>query len=847
MRSPARAIAGNLMWTRTGSVWAIWRLQPLPYGYRAVKDKDDARALHQALIRSLPGESLLLGVCAGLDPATVVERMIEGVDLEQHPDWAAECDATLDTLDDIPIGQRVFWLAVPLSDPNGKDRATESWKAAIADLRDSIGLPNPGISPKDMERRAAQARRIADGIPAPFRPEPATPAQLVWLHLHAQQRGLFADYGLPEREGDITEQFLTSRSGAALTEPLLDEGGQSDLTRGDLRTLNPLNRRYLKVSQPHAIVSEASYQTMLVLSDVPDGGMTFPGSEFLGRIDEVGLEVDWAMRLVVRSSAQVAQKNKSALRNLNEQYAQRDGELSHGLNVLDQAAADLAEYAQVLESDKLEVEAQATIILATAGPTPESAQEQARHLGDYFGAAGYKLAQPVGRQEDLWWAMLPGTPATLVVREFAQITTSKALSATIPFASADLGDTRGSLMALNISTGRPGVVLHDIAGASARDVSGSMAVAGELGAGKSLLLKTLAGDVVDRGGQVVVPDRTAMGEWAEWATAVTEAQIVDLGNPEVSLDPLRMFGPAVGGNIAMSFLTPLLNVAPTSEQGVLLSEVLDESYLAQHGLASLGHLLAHLRDGCRYPGAEEMARLMNVFGRQPFGRVMFDPALPPLTPSAPAIIVRTHTLQLPKREELEHEHLFKQLRVEKLFGRATYALLAALARRICFADRSRLGMFVVDEAHHLTFSPEGEQEIIDFVRDGRKHMAAVALGSHDPEADFGTDTLRGLIPTRIQMRQRDKTLARKGLHWLDMDPSDESLLEMLTTSTSPVGPNGVEEHRRGEAFLRDSSGNIGRIKVLAPALASRNKAVRTSPPEQTTRGQVPAEEVGTGR
>lgn len=841
MRSPARAIAGNLMWTRTGSVWAIWRLQPLPYGFRPLKDKDDARSMHQALIRSLPGESLLLGVCAGLDPASVVERMIDGVDLEQHPDWAAECNATLDTLDDIPIGQRVFWLAVPLADPSGTDRATETWKSAVARVRDTIGLPNPGIAPKDVERRAAQARRVADGIPAPFRPEPATPAQLVWLHLHAQQRGLFADYGLPERAGDITEQFLTSRSGAALTEPWLDEGGQSDLSRGDLRTLNPLSRRYLKVAQPHAITeADASYQALVVLSDVPEQ-MVFPGSEFLGRIDEVGLEVDWAMRLVVRSSAQVTQKNQSALRKLNEQFTQREGELSHGLSTLDQAAADLAEYAQILESDKLEVEAQATIILATAGPTPDSALEQARHLSDYFGGSGYKLAQPVGYQEDLWWAMLPGSPSTSVVREFAQITTSKDLSATIPLASTDLGDSRGSLMALNTSTGRPGVVLHDIAGASARDVSGSMAVAGELGAGKSLLLKSLAGDVVDRGGQIVVPDRTAMGEWADWATAVTEAQIVDLSDPEVSLDPLRMYGPAVGRNIAMSFLTPLLNVSPTSEQGALLNDVLDEAYLAHHGLGSLGELLVHLREECTYPGADQLARLMNVFARQPFGRVMFDPALTPLAPSAPAIIVRTHTLQLPKKEELEHEHLFKQLRVEKLFGRATYALLAGLARTICFADRSRLGMFVVDEAHHLTSSPEGEQEIIDFVRDGRKHMAAVALGSHDPEADFGTDTLRGLIPTRIQMRQRDKTLARKGLRWLDMDPNDEALLERLTTDTSPVGPHGVEEHRRGEAFLRDSSGNIGRIKVLAPALAARNKAVRTSPPEQASARAVEAE------
>lgn len=833
MRSPARALVGNLMWTRTGSVWALWRLQPLPYGYRPTKDKLEARALHQALIRSLRGEALLLGVTAGLDPAAIVEQMITGVDLAECPDWAAECNATLDTLDEIGIGQRVFWLAVPLTDPSGKDRAAESAKAAWADFRDMLGMPRAGIPDKEIKRRMAQAKKIADGLPAPFRPTPATPAQTVWLHMHAQQRGLFADTTLPEDHGtDLPTALLTPKSGTALPEPLLDEGGQSDLDRKQMAAWNPKDRRYLKVSQPHAVgETEASYQSMLVLSDVPDDGMVFPGSEFLGRLDECGLEVDWALRLTVRSSDQVAKQNRRALVNLNEQFDQREGELGHGLNTLERAAQDLAEYAAILESDKLEVEAQATIVFAVAAPTAQTVNEQARKLGDYFGAAGYKLQQPLGYQEDLWWSMIPGAPANKAVREFAQITTSRALSATIPLASVELGDNSGSLIGVNISSGRPGAVLHDIAGASVRDVSGSMGIAGELGSGKSVLQKKLAGDVVDRGGQIVVPDRTAMGEWAHWAASVTEALIVDIADPKVSLDPLRMYGSRTGSRITQSFLTPLLNISPTSDQGVLLAEVLDPDYLAKHRLSGLGDVLAHLETGCELPGAAELARKMRVFARRDFGRVIFDNSLAPLSPDAPAIIIRTHTLELPKKEELETAHLFEQMRLEKIFGRATYALIAGLARQICFSDRSRLGMFVVDEAHHLTSSPEGEREIIDFVRDGRKHTAAVILGSHDPEADFGSDTLRGLIPTRIQMRQRDKTLARKGLRWLDMDPDDEDLLEMLVNDTSPVGPKGVEEWRRGEAFIRDSSGNIGRLKVLAPSLPERNAAVRTSPPE----------------
>ena len=55
------------------------------------------------------------------------------------------------------------------------------------------------------------------------------------------------------------------------------------------------------------------------------------------------------------------------------EFAQRDGEASHGLNMLNRVAADLAEYVAVLESDKLEVEVQSTTIFCVAANTASTA------------------------------------------------------------------------------------------------------------------------------------------------------------------------------------------------------------------------------------------------------------------------------------------------------------------------------------------------------------------------------------------------------------------------------------------------------------------------------------------
>ena len=859
-KSPTRAIAGHLMWTRSGRVWATWRLSAQPYGFRPVKDKEDVRRWHQALIRALPGESLLLGVCTDTDPLAVVERMIEGIDLAEHPAWAAECEATLDSLEDIRIGDRAYWLAVPLPSRPWDDART----AATWSLRDKLGLARNRTPREEVDRRLAQARAVQKVIPSVFLPTPATPAQLVWLHHHAQQRGLGAELPLPTApDGGLTDQLLLPRSGAAMTEPLLDEGGQSDHQSGGLaqlaRRANPLASRFLKVVQPHHVTPRrgrlatstdltddtsdyapvASYQVLLALADVPSEGMAFPGSEFLGRIDESGIDVDWAIRMEVRAAQQVDRKNRRALVNLNEQYSQRAGELSHGLNELDRAASDLAEYAAVLSSDKNEVETQATIVFAVAAPTAEGAQDKARSLSAYFADAGYRLAVPLGGQSDLWWSMIPGAPVNQLVRDYAQITTSHAFAATVPLASTALGDRKGSLLAVNPSSGLGSAVFHDIADASYRDTSGALALGGELGSGKTATMKKLAGDSVDRGGQVIAIDRTHVGEWVAWAKSVTDTYEVDVANPRYSLDPLRVHGLVEGSQVAQSFFTRLLGIDPKSEDGTVLADVLEPTYLERHDLPSIAALLDHLRSGgCDLrdvPGAVEIgqkiAGKMRVFARKDFGDVLFNAAIPAVDPTASAIVIRTASVQLPRPGELEADHLFKEMVPEKIFGRALYALIVGLARRICFADPTRLGMFCVPEAHHVTSSPEGQHELIEFVRDGRKHSAAVVLDSHDPLADFGSETLRGLIPTRILMRQTDETLARNGLRWLGLDSEDAALLDELMTDVSPKTAHGVEEWRRGEAFMRDANGNIGRIKVLLPALADRQAAAKSTPLE----------------
>ena len=130
MKIPTRCMIENLRFTHDGSVWADFLLDGMSYGLRSPKEKERVRQAHQLLFRMLPGESLLLGLASGLDPVGAVDKMLAGIDTEQCPDWVAECEATLGSLQELRPGQRVFWLSVPL----GSDDSWRVWKQRLINV-----------------------------------------------------------------------------------------------------------------------------------------------------------------------------------------------------------------------------------------------------------------------------------------------------------------------------------------------------------------------------------------------------------------------------------------------------------------------------------------------------------------------------------------------------------------------------------------------------------------------------------------------------------------------------------------------------------------------------------------
>ncbi len=841
MRVPIRYLTGNLAWSATGMPWAIWRVHPVSYTHAPARARQDLHAATTAVLKRLTGEPVLLSLCAQVDPADVVERMIAHIDLGACPAWAETAEASLDLLCDLDLSERTHWLAVPLPGMT----AGQTWRAVTTSartaLQEALGGVPAQVTAADVTAARAAAVRISGELGATPELTPATPAEILWIFSHSLRRGLDglppAASGDPAAAADLVQGVLRGPSLASLGQVRLTEGGHASHAANISRRISwwrssgasPLRRRWLEIETEAGL----SYQAFLTLAEMP-AQFAFPGSEFLAGLDGFPFPVDWATRLKIVPNAEAESKSRRKARELAAQADEYDAETAGVPQALVDAASDLHDERARLSASTTEVEVQSTTILAVHGTTAEEADEKAEIVRTSICAADYQVVRPTGAQRALFTAMLPGTPPPAVCREFTQYQLASDFAMAMPWASADVGDPTGMLLGVSLDGGTARPVLLDLADAPRQDASSSLGAVGELGAGKSVLLKSIQIGLLDRGGQVIAVDRTPVGEWATFARAAAPGrhQVITAGqDAQISMDPLRVFPRHVAARYAKSYLALQLQVPPMSPQGLALSQAVDTA--AQADQPSMTKVIDALDDmGTADKGtrraehAADLAGLLRVVAADPLGQMIFGD-LPPPRLHGDFIVFHTAGLVLPKKEVFASEYHMARQPLEAMIGRAILYVIAAVAREVAFADPGQFCGVAFDECYWLTSSSEGQDLVLDIVRDGRKHAAGALLGSHDPE-DFGTPVIRGLLSARFLLRHRDSTLAARGLDFLGLDSADPYLLDLVTTGLSPLS----DPARKGEALFTDTRRRTGQIKIIIPPLPRVAASILTTPGSQ---------------
>lgn len=809
MRPPARAIAGNLVYSTEGRVWAVYKVSPLPFAHRSADAKLTVHTRLRGLLMGLPDDAMLMAVCEHLDPWAVAERMLDGVDPGRAPLWGEAVAAEVDRLDRYHLFQRSHWLAFALADSTRRG-LTSAIGAVTSSVGAVFGLPPAPVAADDIEARARQAAAVRARLgTVPLRP--ATPGEIRWLYARAVARGAdepFYDEDWEPRRAD------ESRRGslhvlAPLTDAVFHEGGRADDEN------RPRHRRYLRVDT----AAGSGYQALLALADMPHE-FVFPGGggEWFAHLEAAPFPVDWCVRLRSVPNAEAQVRARRQHRQLIGQLDEYEGEVTGAPSSLAEALAAVDDERAALAANPSERECQATVIFATWADNLVDLEEQAATLQAMFQPADYGLGRPTGGQLGLFRSMLPGTEPASVCRDYTQFLLARDLAAGTPFTGSDIGDPSGMLLGASLDAGVFAPVLFDPAYGPTINRSASLGITGALGSGKSYLAKLLCWATVARGGQVVTLDRTASAEYVSFAEVVPgRAQVVQLTvDAAISLDPLRVFSGEDRRRITLGFCSLLAGAPARSLEAAALAEAVDA--VAELPEARLPDVIDQLqriaeRPGKHDPDAAAAARKLAHFSRLGVAQLAFGPG-PALALDADFVVFHAPGLALADRDTLLNEHLAAQMLPEQVFGQALLYLVAAVARSVIFADRSRFAAALYDEAWALTASPQGHALLLEGVRDGRKHNAACWLASQSPR-DLGETELVDLLGARFAFRQaRGAAAAAQRFLGLDVDDATGQLLETLAA---------------GQCLLRDVRDRVGLVQVLEAPVRELRDAFDTNP------------------
>lgn len=801
MRSPAWAFTRNLVWSTDGHAWAVWQIPTAPYLYQSTDRKLRTHAAIRSALTALSTPALWLSVCHD----TTIDDLTAATTARPDPDAASRIADQLESLQGgTPrLFARRTYLAIQLP------AVQTTWQAmrsrASRELTRLTGLATLHPDADLVAAHLRQANRLTAKMSSLPGMVAVPPAELQWLYARLLARSI-APPILPGPDIDVNRG-----AAAPIFDAVVHEGGtKTDRDRPD-------HRRYVRVST----VDGVAFQTVLAIADLPSR-WEFPGGlgEWFAAVDAAPWPVDWAAWIRPIPNARARDATKRQARELTNQVDEYDGEPAGPPASLAEAAAAVAAEQAELEAAPAIPELKTTMLFSVSGATLLELEDQAQQLAGLFEGSEYLLPRPTGCQADLLAAMLPGGRVPTACRDYLQHLLPRDLASSIPTNSGHAGDAQGMLLGVNVDA--PGTpVLFDPAAGPASRRSGSLAVFGALGAGKSYLIKRCAHATVDRHGRVIVVDPTEAGEYAALAAVMPgRSQVISLdADTDACLDPLVVFDRRDDRvRYAVGFLSQLVGAAPLSPAGITLSEavaaVVDRGGRLVDVVDELGNI-----DG---RDAADLARTLRYLADEPMARVAFGTA-PPLELSADYIVLRTPRLSLPDRDQLDRPDAANQLLPEQLVSQALLYLVAAVARQVTFRD-ARFAVALFDEAWSLTRTAAGRALLLEGVRDGRKHNAAVWLSSQHPD-DLGDPRLADLLGPRFVFRLAGQA-ATGGLNLLGLKDAPQ-WRDLVTTDDIDGLPSGT-------CMFRDLDGRVVRVAVAPAASAALEEAFDTNPADTST-------------
>lgn len=845
---PLRSRRGNLIVAEDGTVWCNYLLTGINVNSYRPESATAAQDSHELLLTALseiPTDDIMLtGLRVRVDPAITCRRITGGI-----PDWDPQRYRYLGRLIDEFYKQmrsgtytefdRVYWLAV--SQPS-RQRIAERMLSSVIDTDPQEELDWNDVA--DFERRCFEA------IPSEFRPKRTTPAAVDWCFERATTRGLAVPVLAPPGDPRVVP------GERSYPEVVIDDAADSsalyatflrDIAEGRVTgsTRKPsLRQRFrslaagkvMSIAHPQGRSAElpdgpVSYQSMMGIARYPSR-YSDQVSSFTYLVDQaIGVDADFTLRLRFSQSLIDTSSVSETERNLiSEGTANAEDEFE--AFDYDSRRAELRHFHDAVRSEAAPRGMQVAAIFAFGSSDLDHLNNRMSAITQRFRANGFAPIQPVGGQRELWTMMMPGSSRTRLGEDLLQTTTAHWFSGAMPIRRSFAGDAVGMPLAINRENANGQIVLLDLLGATDRG-NASIALTGAQGSGKSNAMKLVLLFVTALNRYATVIDHSRHGEWSVFARQIARTQVVDAAAGEWSMDPLKCLPSPQAETVMMAHYLPLFGFSTKSAEAAYLANILRPEFRGPRNITSTRRLIEWLK-GTGEPEAVELRRNFEHWAAMPYTKTFIDPPVrslddPGLSPfdnladlaarmdhgdSPYCTVFRTHELPVYRGENPASASDLNQ------WAAAVYGTIARMTAHRFAQIRGTCVLFG-DEISFL----KGNEDVVELLirspdRTGRKDQNFVVVASQHAE-DF--DHNYAMIEKRAALRQPVATNARAALEYLDM-PTLDSLVDMMTTQTSPPDPdnnNLPRAGRQGEGWWNDGTNTV-RVQflpIVAAALA----------------------------
>lgn len=836
---PPQQVEGNLVFTN-GGVYAEYLLDGRAVLMRSLNVHEQAAKLTRSLGRYLPSGAQIRGLLIAEDKNAIMRSMVGA-----HTDnrgWVKQCRAWEPTIAAPskaltsgytgPVRAR-FWLSVPV-DAGTAGRTTLGQGKRVLDWISGRDKD----SDTSIHHYQSTARKIVQAMPDKFNIRPASPAQIHWYHRHRTGLGVVHE---PIPGPGVGPSSLTAKD---FPQAAFDEGDNA--ARPWWRpNLQPLVRVY----DPTNPKAPASYQTFLTVEHFPDKGIWFPRASYLHGLLNVQTDatIEWTQHYDVRTPDEAKTVNRRYTKNINDQIVQR-GERGREDDELPKKLASTRAYTRKIGSNPAERELDHTTIIAVGATTPDAIDDAVKQIRQELDTVGIVVRRRRGAQLALWKAFHTGSETTCPLDEFRNPTTAHEWSLFLPLISGRVGNVKGSPLAVDQTTMRPSIILHDPEGTARRNKNTGVAIVGDPGGGKSNRAKLSALELILRGGRVVVFEPDTIAEWRKALISVPGVRFIDPTESQWCFDPLVIFPAAVAARISAAHILPWIGLPANHILAKRYRRLLRPDNRQRYGIDSHRELMNHLR---AQPGSDEDELLLRLESAEEDFPGLFDDSLPAYRPQdGAATVYLTGNLALPGSDDLTNPHLYDQLSGTQRAGMAVYGLLIELEQTFMFNRLNNFDVMIFEECAELLAYPATARIAHLITRRGRKHATGIWFITQDYRdlARMGDK----FVTQKWIFRVEDPELAYLTLKWARIDPDMyPELVVTLSQDTSPgntreddlvetddggathvTEASAVDPERRGEGFLVDELGRVARVQFFGAPTADLAHAFDSTPMQE---------------